>query len=325
MRRALCILLSLLFVALSLTSCKVSSDNGRIDIVCTVFPIYDWVDNLLGDTPEDISLRLLVNRGTDPHSYTPTPTDIAAIHAADILIYVGGESDAWIDDVLRETKNEDIKIIKLMDALGSRALDADEACTDSECHEQEHDHGHEHEEGAYDEHIWLSLKNATLLCEALTSELSAALPGYAGQISANGISYREKLSALDTRFAKEISEANGNFLLFADRFPFRYLTEDYSLEYHAAFSGCSADSEASFETVVRLSDKLKESGVSALMILESSEEDLAKTVISNSGREGIRIIRIDSMQSITARDIEGGATYLSIMEKNLAALCAALN
>ncbi len=325
MKKTLSILLSLLFVALSLASCGAAADNGRVDIVCTVFPIYDWVDNLIGDTPDDVSLRLLVNRGTDPHSYTPTPTDIAAIHAADILIYVGGESDAWIDDVLKETKNKDIKVIKLMDALGSRALGAEDACTDSECHEHEHDHGHEHEEGAYDEHIWLSLKNAKLLCEALSRELCASLPEHADKITANGEAYGEKISALDTRFAEEISNAKGNFLLFADRFPFRYLTEDYSLEYHAAFSGCSADSEASFETVVRLSDKLRESGVGALMILESSAEDLARTVISNSGREGVRIIRIDSMQSITARDIERGASYLSIMEKNLAALSAALN
>ncbi|MBO7250885.1 MAG: zinc ABC transporter substrate-binding protein, partial [Clostridia bacterium] len=143
--------------------------------------------------------------------------------------------------------------------------------------------------------------------------------------AANGAAYREKLAALDTRFAEEIEKAPMELLIFADRFPFRYLTEDYSLEYEAAFSGCSADSEASFETVVRLSDKLNESGVSSLMILESSTEDLAKTVISNSGREGIRIIRIDSMQSITSRDIERGETYLSIMEKNLAALIAALN
>lgn len=325
MRRAVSLLIALTLIALSLSSCAVAPENGQTDIVCTVFPIYDWAQNLLGEDTDGVSTRLLVNRGTDPHSYTPTPTDIAALHGADILIYVGGESDAWIEDVLSTIKNKEIKLIKLIDLLGDRALDSDEDCTDSDCHDHEHDHDHEHEAGAYDEHVWLSLKNAEALCEALTTELSAALPSSAEKIAANGAAYREKLAALDTRFAEEIEKAPMELLIFADRFPFRYLTEDYSLEYEAAFSGCSADSEASFETVVRLSDKLNESGVSSLMILESSTEDLAKTVISNSGREGIRIIRIDSMQSITSRDIERGETYLSIMEKNLAALIAALN
>ena len=325
MRRAVSLLIALTLIALSLSSCAVAPENGQTDIVCTVFPIYDWAQNLLGEDTDGVSARLLVNRGTDPHSYTPTPTDIAALHGADILIYVGGESDAWIEDVLSTIKNKEIKLIKLIDLLGDRALDSDEDCTDSDCHDHEHDHDHEHEAGAYDEHVWLSLKNAEALCEALTTELSAALPSSAEKIAANGAAYREKLAALDTRFAEEIEKAPMELLIFADRFPFRYLTEDYSLEYEAAFSGCSADSEASFETVVRLSDKLNESGVSSLMILESSTEDLAKTVISNSGREGIRIIRIDSMQSITSRDIERGETYLSIMEKNLAALIAALN
>ena len=323
MRRAISLLIALTLVVLSLSSCAVAPDNGQTDIVCTVFPIYDWAQNLLGGDTDGVSTRLLVNRGTDPHSYTPTPTDIAALHGADILIYVGGESDAWIEDVLSTIKNKEIKLIKLIDLLGDRALDADEDCTDSDCHDHEHDH--EHEAGAYDEHVWLSLKNAEILCEALTAELSAALPASAEKIMANGTAYKEKLSALDTRFAEEIEKAPKELLIFADRFPFRYLTEDYSLEYEAAFSGCSADSEASFETVVRLSDKLKASDVGALMILESSSEDLARTVISNSGCEGIRIIRIDSMQSITSRDIERGETYLSIMEKNLAALIAALN
>ena len=321
MRRAISLLIALTLIALSLSSCAVAPDNGQTDIVCTVFPIYDWVQNLIGEDTDGVSARLLVNRGTDPHSYTPTPTDIAALHAADILIYVGGESDAWIEDVLSTVKNKEIKLIKLIDLLGDRALDADEDCTDDDCHE--HDHGHE--AGAYDEHVWLSLKNAELLCEALTAELSAALPANAEKIAANGAAYKEKLTSLDARFAEEIEKAPKKLLIFADRFPFRYLTEDYGISYEAAFSGCSADSEASFETVVRLSDKLRASGVGVLMILESSSEDLAKTVISNSGCEGARIIRIDSMQSISPRDVEGGVTYLSIMEKNLAALTAALN
>lgn len=331
MKRLICMVLLLALVASLLVGCGRTRDDGKVEIVCTVFPIYDWAQNILGDC-EDVSLRLLVNRGTDPHSYTPTPTDIAAIHACDVLIYVGGESDAWVSDVLATVKNEDIKTIGLLDMLGDRARLEETVegmqCEDEECHDHEHDHDHgdhDHgEEGVYDEHVWLSLKNAELLCDGLADELSVVLPDMSDQIAECAADYGEKLASLDARFEETIAEKAEDLLIFADRFPFRYLIEDYSLRYFAAFSGCSADSEATFETVVFLSDKLRESGVGTLIILESSTRDLANTVISNSGCEQVEIVVMDSMQSITARDVEAGASYLSIMEKNLAAIDAAL-
>ena len=329
MKRFLCAALVLMLILSSFVGCERTVDDGGIEVVCTVFPIYDWVQNLLGEC-EDVSLRLLVNRGTDPHSYTPTPTDIAAIHASDVLIYVGGESDAWISDVLDTVKNDDIKIISLLDMLGDRAHIEETVegmqCEDEDCHDHEHDHEHEggEEHGAYDEHVWLSLKNAALICDGLAEELSAALPDMAETIEKSCDEYTEDILALDARFEETIGEKSEKLLIFADRFPFRYLVEDYSLDYFAAFSGCSADSEASFETVVFLSDKLRESCALTLIILESSTKDLANTVISNSGCEGVEIVVMDSMQSITVRDIDNGATYLSIMEKNLAAISAAL-
>ncbi len=325
MKRAICTLLVLLLVAGALGGCGQVSVSDKYEIVCTVFPIYDWVQNLLGES-EDVSLRLLVNRGTDPHSYTPTPTDIAAIHACDVLIYVGGESDAWVSDVLKTVKNKDIKVISLLDMLGDRAHLEETVegmqCEDDDCHD--HDHGHGEEQGAYDEHVWLSLKNARLLCDGLANELSEVTPDMFEQIAENSAAYSEKLAALDARFEETLAEKNERLLIFADRFPFRYLIEDYSLEYFAAFSGCSADSEATFETVVFLSDKLRENSVGVLIILESSTRDLADTVIANSGCDGVEILVMDSMQSITAKDVDAGASYLSIMEKNLAVISAAL-
>lgn len=329
MKRILCTALVLMLVISTFAGCERTTDDDRVEIVCTVFPIYDWTCNLIGES-DDVAQRLLVNRGTDPHSYIPTPTDIAAIHASDVLIYVGGESDAWVSDVLDTVKNKDIKVISLLELLGDRAhleetVDGMQ-CEDDDCHDHDHDHEHDEgeEHGAYDEHVWLSLKNAELICDALAEELSAVLPDMAERIEANRDAYAESLSSLDARFEETVEAASTDLLIFADRFPFRYLVEDYSLDYFAAFSGCSADSEASFETVVFLSDKLRESGVGALIILESSTKDLASTVISNSGCEGVEIVVMDSMQSITARDVEGGVSYLSIMEKNLAALAAAL-
>ena len=325
MKRFLCTALVLMLVISCFAGCERTADDGRAEIVCTVFPIYDWVDNLLGES-DDVALRLLVNRGTDPHSYTPTPTDIAAIHASDVLIYVGGESDAWVSDVLDTVKNKDIKVISLLDLLGDRAHTEETVegmqCEDEDCHDHDHEENGEH--GAYDEHVWLSVKNAALICDALADELSEVLPDMADEIDENRQGYAESLAELDARFEETVEAALGALLIFADRFPFRYLVEDYSLDYFAAFSGCSADSEASFETVVFLSDKLRESGVGVLIILESSTKDLANTVISNSGCEGVEIVVMDSMQSITAREVDAGASYLSIMEKNLAALSAAL-
>ena len=325
MKRFFCTALVLMLVISCFAGCERTADDGRAEIVCTVFPIYDWVDNLLGES-DDVALRLLVNRGTDPHSYTPTPTDIAAIHASDVLIYVGGESDAWVSDVLDTVKNKDIKVISLLDLLGDRAHTEETVegmqCEDEDCHD--HDHEDDEEHGAYDEHVWLSVKNAALICDALADELSEVLPDMADEIDENRQGYAESLAELDARFEETVEAASGELLIFADRFPFRYLVEDYSLDYFAAFSGCSADSEASFETVVFLSDKLRESGVGVLIILESSTKDLANTVISNSGCEGVEIVVMDSMQSITAREVDAGASYLSIMEKNLAALSAAL-
>ena len=327
MKRLVCTALVLMLILSSLVGCERVNDDGKIEIVCTVFPIYDWAMNLLGEC-EDVSLRLLVNRGTDPHSYTPTPTDIAAIHACNVLIYVGGESDAWVSDVLKTVKNEEIRIISLLDMLGDRAQIEETVegmqCEDEEC--RDHDHGHDHgeESGAYDEHVWLSLKNAQMLCEGIADKLSDELPDMSEQISANCDAYTGSLSALDARFEETVAAKEEKLLIFADRFPFRYLVEDYSLEYFAAFSGCSADSEATFETVVFLSDKLRESGAGSLIILESSTKDLAQTIISNSGCEGVEILSMDSMQSITAKDIDAGATYLSIMEKNLAVIAKVL-
>ena len=204
MKRVLCISLSLLLMLGALTGCSEMVDNSGVDVVCTVFPIYDWVDNLLGESEDDLSLRLLVNRGTDPHSYTPTPTDIAAIHSAEILIYVGGESDGWIDDVLETTKNENIKIIKLMDLLDGKLIDAED-CIGEEC--EDHEHEHESEHGAYDEHVWLSLKNALALCEALADELSAHLPTLSETIKESERIYSEKLRSLNARFEESVANA----------------------------------------------------------------------------------------------------------------------
>lgn len=326
-KRIFILTVALILVVTSFSGCGSSRESGKTDIVCTVFPIYDWVRNIIGEDNDAVELHLLVKNGTDPHSYTPSPADVAKILSCDVLIYVGGESDAWVRDVLRGTAGEGMKEIKLLELLGERAfVEEDVECAEDDCHEHDHHHAHEHgEENAYDEHVWLSLKNASFLCDRIKEELSKQFSESEKIYSENADKYIARIDALDARFEAAVSTSACKYLLFADRFPFRYLTEDYGIEYFAAFSGCSADSEASFETVTRLSKKIAELGLSRVVILENSTSDLAETVISGSGVSGVSVVVMDSLQSITLSDIESGATYLSLMEKNLEAVKTALN
>ena len=298
--------------------------NDRIDIVCTVFPIYDWVRNIVGEDSESLSLSLLVKNGTDPHSYSPSPADIAAILKADIVVMVGGESDSWIIDALNGNVNKDLTVIKLLEVLGDRAF-LEETVEGMQTDKHDHDHDHEKEENAYDEHLWLSVKNASFLCKKIADVMKDELSEDAEDISKRAEEYIASLDALDDRYEAVVTEAKNEVLLFADRFPFRYLTEDYDIEYFAAFSGCSSDSEASFETVTFLSAKLDELSLDKLVILEDSSAALANTVISNTNNKNAEVIVMDSIQTVSQKDIENGVTYISVMEKNLVALESALN
>ena len=306
---------------LGLTACKAPEKDKKISIVCTVFPIYDWARNILGEEDSDISLKLLVKGGTDSHSYSPTPKDIVEISSCDMLIYVGGESDAWISEVLENSALDNVKTVDLLTGIGDRALD--EECDDEDCHD--HSHGHdEHIENAYDEHVWLSLKNAELLCDRIADELCRLMPRNEKVYRENAEGYINKISNLDARYAEAVAASPRDTLIFADRFPFKYLVEDYGIKYFAAFSGCSADSEASVEVVVGLAKKIDELGISKVIILESSDTALAETVISSSKAKSADVISLESMQSVSASDVDGGASYLSIMENNLLALRMAL-
>lgn len=328
-KRLICVALVAILVTLTLAGCKAPEKDKKISIVCTVFPIYDWVRNILGEDNSEISLKLLVRGGTDPHSYSPTPRDIVEISSCDMLIYVGGESDFWISDVLKNSVLENVNAVELLDALGDRA-EYEEHVEGIECGEEchEHDHSHEqeaHQENVYDEHVWLSLKNAELLCSEITDELCRLLPQNEERYRENAEEYISKVKTLDARFAEAVASSPKDTLLFADRFPFRYMVEDYGIKYFAAFSGCSADSEASVETVVFLAKKIDELSLSRVVILESSDRSLADTVISSTKAKSAEVIRFDSMQSITVAEVESGVNYLSIMENNLSVLRIALS
>ncbi|MCR5577356.1 MAG: metal ABC transporter substrate-binding protein [Oscillospiraceae bacterium] len=304
----------------------------KLRIVTTIFPVYDWVMNILGEKAADAEVTMLLDNGVDLHSYQPTADDIVRICACDLFIYVGGESDEWVEDALQEATNKNMAVISLMDVLGDSVKeeevvegmehDHDEHDHDEHDHD-EHDHDHE-EEVEYDEHVWLSLKNAAVLCRTIADALGKIDGANASVCNANADAYIEKLNALDSRYQTAVDGAKHHTLLFADRFPFRYLADDYALNYYAAFVGCSAETDASFETVIFLANKLDELGLPAVLQIESANGSIARTVVENTQSRDQQILTLDSMQSTTAKDVAAGASYLAVMERNLDVLKAAL-
>ena len=293
------------------------NDNNKTEklkIVTTIFPEYDWVRQIAGDKVSDMDIAMLLDNGVDLHSYQPTADDIMKISDCDLFIYVGGESDEWVNDALKEAVNKDMQVINLLDVLGEQVKIEElvEGMQDTEHEEEE-----EHEEKEYDEHVWLSLKNAETLCDAIAEALGNADPDNKAVYDTNKAAYIDQLVSLDNQYREVADQASVKTLLFGDRFPFRYLVDDYGLSYYAAFAGCSAESEASFETISFLAQKIDELGLKYVMTIEKSDQKIAKTIIENTQNKDQSILTLDSMQSTTSADAANGMTYLSIMEGNL--------
>ncbi len=471
------------------------ANEKKLKVVTTIFPEYDWVKNIAGEEAENMDLTMLLDNGVDLHSYQPTADDIMKISDCDLFVYVGGESDAWVEDALKEAVNKNMQVVNLLDVLkdsikteeakpGMQAEDGhnhgyshfedsdvqDRTLADwdgdwqsvypyledgtldpvmakkaesGEKTEEEYkeyyengyktdvsqitidaenntmcfvkdgvaskatyaykgyqiydyasgsrgvryffeatsgdegapkyvqfsDHGiapgkaehfHiyagndgfdalsqemenwptyypanmsgteivedmlEHEEKEYDEHVWLSLRNAQTLCNAIAESLETVDPAHKDVYAANLESYNEKLSALDAQYQDTVADASQKTLLFGDRFPFRYMVDDYGLNYYAAFAGCSAESEASFETISFLAKKVDELGLKNIMTIENSDQKIAQTIRDNTKDKNQEILSMDSMQSTTSDDVKNGTTYLSVMEDNLKVLKEAL-
>jgi zinc transport system substrate-binding protein len=332
----LSIILIISLLAVSAGTARADSAQAqKLSIVTTIFPEYDWVMNILGDQAAVAEVTMLLDNGVDLHSYQPTVDDIIKISTCDVFIYVGGESDEWVDSALAEAINRDMIVINLLEVLGDRAkeeeivegMEAEHEHDEDhdENHEHEHDEDHEHEEEAeYDEHVWLSLKNAVALCSVIADALGQADPAHAEEYQANTAAYTEMLSELDAQFEAAVEAAAVKTVLFGDRFPFRYLTDDYNLHYYAAFVGCSAETEASFATIVFLANKADELELSAICQIESSNGSIPRTIKENTHSKNQEILTFDSMQSTTSRDVANGASYLGIMEQNLETLKLAL-
>ena len=336
-----------LFVACgSDTDKKVSekaTSEKKVTVVATIYPQYAWLKEILGNHAESMGLTLLIKNGMDLHSYKPSAADIATIAKADMVVYVGGESDEWIGKALEATPNEKRVIVNLLEALGDRVKEeeivegmqaeeeeqSDSASTslraDGEAIQNEgHEHHHHEEEVENDEHVWLSLKNAEILVNALAQAVSKLDTVNANEYSANAAAYVAKINELDESYRVMVAGATHKTVLFGDRFPFRYLVDDYGIKYYAAFVGCSAESEASFETVAFLANKMDSLALPAIFSIDGSDAKIAQAVLAASKKsKEAQVLTLNSMQSIKAAQMDS-LDYLGMMRENMEVLKKAL-
>lgn len=322
--------------------------DKKFSVVTTIFPEYDWVRELLGKHAGNYDLTLLLDKGVDLHSYQPNTADIAKIAGCDMFIYVGGESDEWVKDALAEATNKDMIVINLLDVLGDaikeeevvEGMESEEEIAEEsessnntsieengsveEVNDDVAEESSSIEEIEYDEHVWLSLKNAIIICNKISESLSSIDRENANSYRSNCEKYIEKLTALDKEYKKAVDSSTVKTILFGDRFPFRYMVDDYGLNYSAAFVGCSAETEASYETIVFLANKIDELGLSTVLTIENSDQSIAKTIIENTTTKDQTVLVMNSLQSVTSNDITNGVTYYSIMSDNLKTLKQAL-
>ena len=327
MKKITALLLALFMLVGALAGCGKQNDTNQTDklsIVTTIFPEYDWVREILGEKADNAEITMLLDNGVDLHSYQPTADDIVKISDCDLFIYVGGESDEWVEDALRNAANGNMKVINLLEVLGDSVKTEEivEGMQEAE-HEHEDAEEHEHEEEA-DEHVWLSLKNAKMLVRVISKALQELDPDSKDIYAANADAYVKKLSALDAEYQTAVDAASNKTILFGDRFPFRYLVDDYGLRYYAAFVGCSAETEAGFETISFLAKRVDELKLPCVLTIEGAQHKIAETVVRNTTAKNQRVLTMDSMQSTTSKDVKNGTTYLSVMEKNLSVLKEAL-
>ena len=316
-----------------ISGCSNKDDKEKLNVVATIFPYYDIVSEVAKDS-DNIELELLIDSGADLHSYQATSDDIISINNADVIVLNGGPSDKWILDAIKNSNNKDVIVVNTMEELDELVLEEEhvegmeehdhnhehEHNHDHE-HERNHDHEHEHnhdheEEHHEDEHFWLSIKNMKIVTKAIEEALVEADEKSKDKYILNGKNYLTKLDDLDNELKNIVNDSKLKTILVGDRFPFRYLVNDYDLEYYAAFPGCSGETEASFKTIIYLAKKLDENKLDSVLILDGSDGSVAKTIIESSNDKTRSIKVLNSMQSLGKKDINK-VSYVSIMKENI--------
>ena len=313
----------------SLTACSgkanSASKKDKLNIVTTIYPQYSIAREIAKDKA---NVKMLLKPGQEMHSYEPSPKDIKEIQDADIFIYNGGHSDTWVDEMLKSLDTEKTKVVKLMDSVEVLKEEEMEGMEHKHSHEEKHNHNKEykHEEKHHhnheDEHIWTSPKNGIKMTEFIEKAIKEANPENKDYYEKNAHELKRKLNELDKDLKNIIKLKKRNFIVVGDRFPFRYLCEDYKIEYRAAFTGCSTEAEASSGTVKYLVDFVKENKIPAVYRLELSKGLIAKTIADESGA---KVVELHSMHNVSSEDFEKNISYVDLMKKNIAALKEGLN
>ncbi len=318
---ALCAAMMMSFASCSDTGS--SKKEGKVSVVCTIFPEYDWVRNITKGV-DDVEITYLLENGSDLHSYQPTAEDILKISDCDVFIYAGGESDGWVSDALENKRNKDMKMINMLDVVGDKAKE-EEVKEGMQAEEEDHDHEEgEEEEKEYDEHTWLSVSNAKTVCKRIADDLSEIDENNKDAYKQNLESYTKELDALDSDIRAFADSTKNKTLIFGDRFPFRYFTDEYGFDYYAAFVGCSAETEASFETIAFLANKADELGAKTVFMIENSDGKIAQAIIDNTKQKDAKTATLNSLQSVTKEQLDDGQSYISLMRSNLDTLKSAL-
>ena len=330
MKRILTLFLTLALI-LSLAACAApgeKADDGKIQIVATLFPYYDFARAIAGGRAD---VTLLLSPGREAHSFEPTPLDAVTISEADVFLYNGGEGEYWVEEML-DAAGEHIAVkARMMDYVDALGEEFSEGMQGADAHDHDHDHGdHDHESGEahdsdeieYDEHIWTSPKNAAILCRAVCDAICKADPANEDFYRANCDDYCAQIEALDARFADLCESAPRKLLVFADRFPMLYFCREFGLDYRAAFHGCSGDTEPSLATIKYLIDKVEDENIPVVYTIDFGTKKVAAVV---SECTGAAIETIYSMQTVSRADFDAGETYLTLMERNYDALRKGLN
>lgn len=324
MKKKIIVFISLLILVVGVTGCtqntaaKNSDSSGKISIVTTIFPVYDFARAVVADQAE---LMMLVKPGAEVHSYDPSPADIIKIQDADVFIYIGGENDAWVSTILDSMDTSNKKIIRLMDVVKPVAEETVEGMEAEEEPVANDNTGKEpapaEVEIEYDEHIWTAPKNAILMVNEIAAVVAEIDTKNADTYTKNAADYTAQIQAVDDEIAKIVAASPNKLLVFGDRFPFRYFVDEFGLEYKAAFPGCSTDTEASAGTLAYLMNTIKEKNIKYVYYIELSNQNIAKAI---SEQTGAQLLLLHSVHNVTKDDFEAGATYVSIMQQNVESL-----
>jgi zinc transport system substrate-binding protein len=289
-----------------------TNPDGKINVVTTLFPPYDFVREIAGDA---VTLTMLLAPGAESHSFEPSPQDIIMIQNCDIFIYVGGESDAWVDRILDSLDTSGIEIISLLDCVDA----VEEEIVEGMEEEEEEEGGEEGPE--YDEHVWTSPANAKLIVQKISGALEAADKENAPLYQQNTLDYIAKLDELDAAFRDVVAGAKRKTMIFGDRFPFRYFADAYGLQYFAAFPGCSTETECSAATIAFLIGKVRDEGIPVIFHIELSNEKIADAICEETGAKKLLL---HASHNISRNDFDSGLTYLDLMSRNVNNLREAL-